>query len=224
MHVLLIEDNASAAKSLELKLTSGGHNVYVTASGEEGMELARIYDYDVILLDLDLPDVTGVEVVRELRLSKINAPVIVITATADVASKIQALSAGADDYVTKPFVAKELSARIRALLRRVRAGDGGTVLRFGDLEIQPDTGIVRRRGRDITLTKTEFRLLCELAGAGGKLLSREVLLQRVWGYDYFGDGRLVDVHIRRLRQKIEDDPGNPHHLVTSRGLGFKLQA
>jgi YD repeat-containing protein len=149
---------------------------------------------------------------------------VMVTARDDTHDVVAGLEAGADDYLTKPFAPKELSARIRALLRRVRHTDvSRSRLRFGDLEILPDQGSVKRGGEEVHLTKTEFRLLMELAATPGRLLSREELLDRVWSYDYFGDGRLVDVHIRRLRTKIEPDPANPRHVVTVRGLGYKLQ-
>ena len=149
---------------------------------------------------------------------------LVLTAQDAVDAKVQTLRAGADDYVTKPFVPKELAARTRALLRRARSSDSSpSSMVFGDLEIRPEAGEVLVGGNLIPLTKTEFRLLCELANSPGRVFSREQLLERVWGYDYFGDGRLVDVHVRRLRTKVEADPAHPRYVVTSRGLGYKLQ-
>jgi DNA-binding response OmpR family regulator len=177
----------------------------------------------VVLVDVMLPGSDGLELTRRLRRSS-DVPVIMVTARTDSHDVVAGLEAGADDYVTKPFVAKELSARIRALLRRVGTGDSEPDhMVFDDLEVVPDAGVVTRRGEQVPLTKTEFRLLCELAAHPGRVFSREILLERVWGYDYFGDGRLVDVHVRRLRGKIEDDPSAPRFVVTVRGLGYKLQ-
>jgi DNA-binding response OmpR family regulator len=169
-----------------------------------------------------LPGMDGFAACRELR--KVSSvPIIMVTALTDTTHVVAGLEAGADDYVTKPFEPKELAARIRALLRRARATDGGPVsLVFGDLEILPEAGEVRSRGEEVHLTRTEFLLLCELAANAGKVLSREQLLERVWSYDYFGDGRLVDVHVRRLRTKVEQDPSEPRHVLTVRGLGYKL--
>jgi DNA-binding response OmpR family regulator len=169
-----------------------------------------------------LPGMDGFECCRELRKTSA-VPIIMVTARTDTHDVVAGLEAGADDYVTKPFEPKELAARIRALLRRARTNEPGLVqLEFGDLEILPEAGVVRRSGEEVHLTRTEFLLLCELAANAGKVLSREQLLERVWSYDYFGDGRLVDVHVRRLRTKIELEPSEPRHVLTVRGLGYKL--
>jgi len=221
--ILIVEDDERIRQSLRLALEEEQYRVSEVESAEQALEAFGRRTPQLVLIDLMLPGLDGFDLCRELRRSS-DVPIIIVTARSDSHDVVAGLEAGADDYVTKPFVPKELSARVRALLRRVRAGDmAGLALRFGELEIQPDAGIVRRGGDDVSLTKTEFRLLSELAASPGRLLSREILLDRVWGYGYFGDGRLVDVHVRRLRQKIEDDPANPRHLVTVRGLGYKLQ-
>jgi DNA-binding response OmpR family regulator len=148
-----------------------------------------------------------------------------VTARSDTHDVVAGLEAGADDYLTKPFAPKELSARIRALLRRIKTADHQHQnLVFGDLVIIPEEGRVTLAGEEVPLTKTEFRLLCVLAENPSGVFSRETLLKRVWDYDYFGDGRLVDVHVRRLRMKVERDPAEPRHVVTVRGLGYRLQA
>ena len=174
-----------------------------------------------MLLDLVLPGRSGLEVCRQIRRVS-TTPVIMVTARADSSDVIAGLEAGAEDYVTKPFVAEELSARIRALARR--AGSSGPRPRIvvGDLEIAPADGVVTRGGEVVPLTKTEFTLLLELATERGRVFSREELLERVWGYDYFGDSRLVDVHVRRLRKKVEADPAAPTVVTTVRGMGYRL--
>ncbi len=221
--ILIVEDDERIRQSLRLALEEEQYRVTEVGSAEEALEAFGRRPAQLVLIDLMLPGLDGFDLCRELRRSS-DVPIIIVTARSDSHDVVAGLEAGADDYVTKPFVPKELSARVRALLRRVRVGEmGGQALHFGELEIQPDAGIVRRSGEDVSLTKTEFRLLSELAASPGRLLSREILLDRVWGYGYFGDGRLVDVHVRRLRQKIEDDPAHPRHLVTVRGLGYKLQ-
>ena len=193
-------------------------------TAERGLALFAADGADVVLVDLMLPGIDGFECCRQLRRSS-DVPIIIVTARVDSHEVVAGLEAGADDYVTKPFVMKELAARIRALRRRTRAATAAAVgvIEVRDLELRPDEGDVLRGGVDIHLTRTEFRLLCELAEAPSRVFSRETLLERVWGYDYFGDGRIVDVHVRRLRTKIEVDPSQPELLVTVRGLGYKLQ-
>ena len=221
--ILTVEDDERIRTAVKLALEDEGWTVEESGTGEEALEAFQREPTDVVLIDIMLPGIDGFEVCRSIRRLS-DVPIIMVTARADTHDVVAGLEAGADDYLTKPFAPKELSARIRALLRRARTADSGAAhLRFGDLEIVPDEGVVRRNGRDVHLTKTEFRLLVELASGPGRVFSREVLLERVWGYGYFGDGRLVDVHIRRLRTKIEADPANPRHVVTIRGLGYKLQ-
>jgi DNA-binding response OmpR family regulator len=221
--ILTVEDDERIRTAVRMALEDEGWDVEESESGEDALARFGKEAADVVLIDLMLPGIDGFEVCRSIRRVS-DVPILMVTARADTHDVVAGLEAGADDYVTKPFQPKELSARIRALLRRARPSEPTrTSLRFGDLEIIPDDGVVRRDGREIHLTKTEFRLLCELASSSGRVFSREQLLDRIWGYDYFGDGRLVDVHIRRLRTKVEADPANPAHVVTVRGLGYKLQ-
>ena len=221
--ILTVEDDERIRTALRLALEDEGWEVDEVASGEEALTAFNRVPADVVLVDIMLPGIDGFDICRAIRKSS-DVPIVMITARSDTHDVVAGLEAGADDYLTKPFAPKELSARIRALLRRTRASDvGGDQLVFNDLEILPDEGIVRMSGTEAHLTKTEFRLLVELASNPGRIFSREVLLERVWGLGYFGDGRLVDVHVRRLRTKIEPDPANPRHVVTVRGLGYKLQ-
>ena len=222
--ILVVEDDERIRSSMRMALEDEGYDVDEAASGEDALDRFSAQPADVALIDLMLPGMDGFECCRALRRQSA-VPIIIVTARTDTHDVVAGLEAGADDYVTKPFVAKELGARIRALLRRARpAEDEPTVLTFGDLELIPEQGVLRRidGGADIHCTRTEFRLLCELAANANKVLSREQLLDRVWGYDYFGDGRLVDVHIRRLRTKVEPDPALPRHILTVRGMGYKL--
>ena len=221
--ILTVEDDERIRTAVKLALEDEGWSVEEADTGEEALDAFQRQPSDVVLIDIMLPGIDGFDVCRQIRRHS-DVPIIMVTARADTHDVVAGLEAGADDYLTKPFAPKELSARIRAMLRRVRSADPTSAhLRFGDLEIVPDEGVVRREGEEIHLTKTEFRLLVELAGSPGRVFSREVLLERVWGYGYFGDGRLVDVHVRRLRTKVEADPANPRHVVTVRGLGYKLQ-
>lgn len=221
--ILSVEDDERIRTAVRLALEDEGWTVDEAENGEEALALFAQRPSDVVLIDIMLPDIDGFEVCRAIRRTS-DVPIVMVTARDDTHDVVAGLEAGADDYLTKPFAPKELSARIRALLRRVRTSDlGNRHLRFGDLEIIPDEGVVRRAEVEVHLTKTEFKLLVELATSPGKVFSRETLLDKVWGYDYFADGRLVDVHVRRLRTKIEADPANPRHVVTVRGLGYKLQ-
>jgi DNA-binding response OmpR family regulator len=223
--VLLVEDDERIRQALGLALADEGYDVVETATGEEALDLVDP-DLDVVLLDLMLPGIDGIEVCSTLR-SRGDLPIIIATARSDTADVIAGLEAGADDYVTKPLIAGELAARIKALLRRRRpagAGEGpsSTELTLGDLVISTGREEVARAGVLLHLTHTEFRLLVELVSARGDVVTREQLLQRVWGYDYFGDTRLLDVHIRRLRRKIEPDPDDPALVLTVRGSGYRV--
>ena len=222
--VLLVEDDERIRQALGLALADEGCEVVEAGSGEQALARLGSTTVDLVLLDLMLPGVDGLVVCRALR-SRGDLPIIIITARSDTTDVIQGLEAGADDYVTKPLVASELAARIRALLRRRGSGSEGSKrprLHLGDFEIRPDQGVVCRGANEVHLTRTEFRLLVELAVADGRVVTREELLQRVWGYDYFGDTRLLDVHIRRLRRKIEANPNEPALVLTVRGAGYKV--
>ncbi|WP_039922057.1 response regulator transcription factor [Amycolatopsis decaplanina] len=218
--VLLVEDDVMISEALSLALADEGFDVECAETGEDGLELLVDSRFDVILLDLMLPGIDGLTVCRSVR-DQGALPIIVITARADTQDVIAGLEAGADDYVTKPLVAGELAARIRALLRRTAPPPPARII-VGGLEIRPDEESVHRDGNQVHLTRTEFRLLAELAAAEGRVVTREQLLQRVWGHDYFGDTRLLDVHIRRLRRKVEPDPDNPSLVLTVRGRGYQI--
>ena len=222
--ILAVEDDERIRSAVKLALEDEGWTVDEAGSGEEAIELFSRVTPDVVLIDIMLPGIDGFELCRTLRRTS-DVPIVMVTARNDTHDVVAGLEAGADAYLTKPFAPKELSARIRALLRRIRPiSTGHAKLAFGNLEIVPEEGKVLRDGTELHLTKTEFRLLCELAQNPGRVFSRESLLDKVWGYDYFGDGRLVDVHVRRLRTKVEADPANPRHVVTVRGLGYRLQS
>lgn len=220
--VLVIEDDDDIRSQTGQLLRDEGYEVDEAASALDGIERFDRRQPDCVLLDIALPDHDGYEVCRRLR-RKSDVPIIMVTARADSVDVVAGLEAGADDYVAKPFDPKELMARIRAMLRRAQGfGVNPVVLRLGDrVDIVPDEGIVRVDGDDVHLTRTEFRLLCVLAATPGRVFSREVLLEAVWDYDYIGDTKLVEVHVSRLRSKIELDPTNPVHVVTVRGLGYK---
>ena len=229
MHSLLfIEDDENIRLALRLALEDEGYEVREAADGRSGIAAFAESAPDLVLLDLRLPDISGFDVCRQIR-SQSLVPVIMVTAQTDTHDLVAGLEAGADDYVTKPVVPKELAARIRAALRRVQLHESTSlgvptpsVNKVGDVEIRRDLGVVTKGGREIPLTKTEYRLLCEFADHPGQVLSRDQLLERVWGYEYLGDSRLVDAHVRRLRVKVEDQPDDPRIVVTARGIGYRL--
>ena len=224
--LLFIEDDDGIRLALSMALEDEGYEVRQAPTGEDGLVEFRRTPPDLVLLDLRLPDMSGFDVCRALRSESI-VPIIMITAQTDTHDMVAGLEAGADDYVTKPVIPKELAARIRALLRRVQLQGKATTptaTRFGDVEVRREQGIVLKGGRELSLTKTEFRLMCEFADHAGAVLSRDQLLERVWGYEYLGDSRLVDAHVRRLRVKIEDHPDDPRLIVTARGIGYRLLA
>ncbi len=221
--LLLVEDEPEIRTMLKLSLEDEGYAVHEAADGASGLASFHEHRPDLVLLDLRLPDRRGLDVCRDIRLSSI-VPIIIVTAQDDTHDLVAGLEAGADDYVTKPVVPKALAARIRALLRRVAMSEpppepSNT---FGPIELREAEAVVVRRGQQLELTKTEFRLLCELASQPNIVLTRDQLLERVWGYDYLGDTRLVDAHVHRLRNKIEDDPQRPTLILTVRGIGYKL--
>ncbi len=221
--VLVVEDDERIRTAVRLALENEGWEVVEARSGEEALEIFPEADAHIVLIDIMLPGIDGFEVCRTVRRQS-DIPVVMVTARDDTHDVVAGLEAGADDYLTKPFAPKELSARIRALLRRVRIPTTElSNLDFGDLKILPDQGQVIVDKKAIHLTRTEFQLLIELASAPGRVFSRDELLERVWGRGYFGDGRLVDVHIRRLRKKIEPEDAKPRYVITVRGFGYKLQ-
>ena len=223
--LLFIEDDHHIRAALKLALEDEGYEIIEAADGLKGLSAFESTSVDLVLLDLRLPDLSGFEVCRMLR-AKSLVPIIIVTAQTDTHDLVAGLEAGADDYVTKPVVAKELAARIRAALRRTNllSTAGSTIERFivGDIEFRPHQGIVLKSGFELTLTKTEYRLLQVFFENQNNVLSRDQLLEIVWGYEYLGDSRLVDAHIRRLRVKIENSPDDPKIIVTVRGTGYRL--
>ncbi|MDO5388724.1 MAG: response regulator [Clostridia bacterium] len=221
--VLVVDDETSIVNIIAYNLKKEGYEVITAEDGETGLELALSENPDLVLLDIMMPKMDGYEVCRKLR-EKSNVPIIMLTARADEVDKVIGLEMGADDYVTKPFGNRELIARVKAHLRRSAAKDipaeGGSVQKFGDLTIDFDRYEVTKRNETINLTMREFELLTFLATQKGQIFNRETLLEKVWGYEYFGDVRAVDVTIRRLREKIEDDPGKPRYVITKRGIGY----
>ena len=219
--ILLVEDDPSIREITAIGLRNAGFQVDVAGDGQAGLDRFNAVPYDLVLLDVMLPRLDGLEVCRAIRRAS-TVPVVMLTARADTIDVVVGLEAGADDYVKKPFEVPELIARVRAAIRRAgrQAGEPER-LHLGMLEIDLAGRTVSRDGHDVALTRTEFDLLVELVRNPGRVLTRDALLDAVWGYDYLGDSRLVDVAIQRLRAKVEADPADPQLIQTVRGAGYK---
>lgn len=222
--ILVVEDDTGLREALAFNLSHEGYAVLSATNGLQAIEMARREKPAVVILDLMLPDLDGLSVCRSLRREPDTAEVaiLILTARTGEVDKIVGLETGADDYLTKPFSLGELLARVRAMLRRARSSAPRDVLHAGDLTLDLITRRALRHNQELTLTPKEFSLLAELMRHRGAVLSRDLLLDRVWGYDYFGDTRTVDVHVRWLREKIENDPAHPTRIQTVRGLGYRF--
>ncbi len=223
---MLVEDDRNLLDALKYNMLKEGYTVFAAGDGAEGLDIARREKPDLIILDVMLPSISGFEVCRILR-KEMSVPILMLSARADETDKVVGLDIGADDYVTKPFNLRELLARVRALLRRSETSESReesrAILKTGDVEIDASRHRVSKAGKTLDLTPKEFDLLAYLARNKGLVLSRDQLLEKVWGYDFPGDTRTVDVHVRWLREKVEDDPNVPKLLVTVRGVGYKLE-
>ena len=224
--VLIVDDERSIVDILKYNIAKDGTKAICAYDGKEGLRLARTEDPDVILLDVMLPEMDGFEVCRTLRAEGNNVPIIMITAREEETDKVFGLDLGADDYITKPFSMRELLARVRTNMRRAASmlpaqpGSDADVIRAKDLVIDRARRSVSRNGHEIELTQREYELIKYLAENPGKVMSREELMSAVWQYDYFGDLRAVDVAVRRLREKVEDNPSEPQYVITKRGAGY----
>ncbi len=224
--VLIVEDEVSFSDALSFMLRKEGFEVAVAADGKSGLELFNGQGADLVLLDVMLPGISGTEVCRQLRqVSKV--PIIMLTAKDGEIDKVVGLELGADDYVTKPFSSRELVARVRAVLRRQSAVEdvdpGSSELKSGPVVMDVDRHIVTVEGKEVKLPLKEFELLELLLRNSGRVLTRMQLIDRVWGSDYVGDTKTLDVHVKRLRAKVEPDPAHPRHIITVRGLGYKFE-
>ena len=221
--ILVIEDEAPIVEILKFNLTKSGYRVLAAFDGEEGYKLALSEKPDLILLDVMLPKMDGFEVCKKIR-EKHSTPIIMLTARDEEVDKVLGLELGADDYCTKPFSVRELMARVKANIRRTSSdapqGESGDIITFQNLSINPSRYEVKKDDTVIDLTLREFELLKFLAQQSGQIFTRETLLEKVWGYEYFGDVRTVDVTVRRLREKIEDNPASPNFIMTKRGVGY----
>lgn len=224
--ILIVDDEKAIVDILKFNLEKTGFMTLAAYDGYEGLRLAREKDPDLILLDVMLPRIDGFEVCRTIRGEGRNVPIIMITAREEETDKVFGLELGADDYITKPFSIRELLARVKTNMRRVGSGDvppasgSGETIENGELTIDLDRHEVFKRGKALELTQREYELIKFMASAPGKVHTRQELMSEVWQYDYYGDLRAVDVAVRRLREKLEDDPANPVYVITKRGVGY----
>ncbi|MAU12388.1 MAG: DNA-binding response regulator [Anaerolineaceae bacterium] len=221
--ILVIDDEESILNVVEAYLKADGNIVHLARDGASGLAAFRRYNPDLVILDIMLPEMDGMEVLQNIRRES-DVYVMMLTAKSEEFDRVMGLTVGADDYLTKPFSPRELAARVKAILRRGRnaAADERQILAFEHLTIDVSRHEVERDGELIDLTALEFKLLATLATYAGMVLSREQLLERVWGYDFYGEDRVVDVHIGHIRQKLEIDPVDPQFIVTVRGVGYKF--
>jgi two-component system alkaline phosphatase synthesis response regulator PhoP len=220
--ILIVEDERSLAKSVQAYLEEDGFITRVAPDGHSALKLFQAFDPNLVVLDIMLPELDGLEVLRRLR-NESDVYVLMLTARAEETDKVIGLSMGADDYLTKPFSPRELTARVRAILRRSRNNYPTSKLVYRRLSIDQDARQVRKDDKAVDLTPIEFDILAALARYPQRVLSREQLIENVWGHDYYGDERVVDVHLGRLRKKIEDDPSNPELIVTVRSAGYRFE-
>jgi two-component system alkaline phosphatase synthesis response regulator PhoP len=221
--ILVVDDEPSVVRTVRAYLEREGYEVESAFDGPSAVQAARSFGPDLVVLDIMLPGMDGLELLRRLRQDS-SVYVLMLSAKAEETDKVIGLTVGADDYLTKPFSPRELVARVKAILRRGRSvGQEEGVLNFRHLRIDPGARQIWKDGDPIDLTSTEFDLLYALARHRGRVLSREQLIEQVWGYDYYGDDRVVDVHIGRARKKIEDDPEKPSLVVTVRGVGYRFE-
>ncbi|HEX2954566.1 MAG TPA: response regulator transcription factor [Bacillota bacterium] len=223
--ILIVEDEPNIAETVAYSLEKEGYKVTVCGDGKVGLEQIFRDDPDLVILDLMLPGMDGMEVCRQVR-RKSEVPIIMLTAKEDEIDRVLGLELGADDYITKPFSLRELTARVKTVLRRSGRSESPPTeeetIKIGNLQIDMLGHEVRVDGKKIDLSVKEYEVLKLLATNAGRVLSRDLLLDRIWGADFYGDQRTVDVHIRWLREKIEEDPGNPQYILTVRGTGYKL--
>lgn len=222
MRILLVEDDANTAHAIELMLTSASYNVFVTESGEEAIDLAKLYDYDLILLDLALPDMNGMEVLRNIRLSKVGTPVLILTGSEDTESKLRGFGFGADDYMTKPFDRKELQARIQAIVRRSK-GHSQTIIQTGDIAVNLDAHSVSVRGKPVNLTGKEYQIVELLSLRKGTTLTKEMFLNHLYGGMDEPELKIIDVFICKLRKKLNQALGYDSPIETVWGRGYVLR-